>query len=216
MDKCFLELTFKLFEEIKSDIEGFNKVVRLALERYPTIIYVNTPTNASLVDSSEQDFNRSINISPIQIDIFESIDKEQGIDESIKLLRETLDPIFKILKANHFKGLAISLMTFIKAKNNEWDRPLIKGLDLRVPDEVSTVLGGKDYRPGLRLTYEKEKGLYSIIVEPYFEDPNFNYLTVYVDISKEINLSEAFNLAKNHYNYTRNILSCIHRGDENE
>ena len=219
MNIGYLEITFHFPEEIKTSYIEFNKAVRIALLQYPIITQMVPPTSATLFNSLEgADFYRSLSITTYQIEVSEPIDDTQEFTEIIGLLRPILESVLEVLRIGRLKALTLNFNLSLKSVTKEWDRPLIKNLDSIISLEMKSTLNGKDFKPGIRISFEdnKEPNVkhYSLFIEPNFSAPDFNYFSARIYISRDVELPEAFNLVLLEYNYIKNkVLPLLEIGE---
>jgi len=219
MNLGYLEITFHFPEEIKTSYIEFNKAVKIALAHYPIITQMASPTSATLFNSLEEaDFSRSLSITTHQMVVTESIDDTQEFAEIVVLLRPILESVLGVLRIDRLRALNLDINLTLKAITKEWDRPLIKNLEIVIPNQMKNVLDGKDFKPGIRISFEDNKDpnikSYFIFIEPDFKNPDFNYFSARIYISRDVELPEAFNLVLLEYNYIKNkVLPLLEIGE---
>ena len=108
-----------------------------------------------------------------------------------------------------FSQSDVQFMGKTNAVSPNWQRPLLKGLTHKLPDEIIKELEIEDYKFGSRIFYTRNKQKYDLRTEPYLQDSKFNFFSISVILPREINIDKYFEAMTDNLDYVLKKINNI-------
>ncbi len=193
------------FEEIEADLEKFSRVISALNKNYPLVEGV-APGLVSLLKHD----GSSITITSTSF-MLEELTNE-GVEKSLNLLKSIVEDIcekFGIMKFSHFTFQVLGIK---RAVSEKWERPLLKGVSIIIPDEVKDNLQAEDFRMGTRIVFKRNNRDYNIRVEPFFTDAKYNFFSFIVRNKEEVSINESLEIIEEEYTFLKEKIDIILQG----
>jgi len=195
-----------LFQKIKRPVsdEQFSEIYSTVLKYFPLVDLLSNP-----ILTARRKEGGEISLNPVFLQ-FSNV-QTKNFDSDIKITKDISTVYFTQYNTEKINQVAMRLVTIAQARLINGVRQLIKNENFILsPDTIESLNPVGEIKIGLRLVFQRSGKRYELKIEPYFSEPENNYIDfniVMPDLDKPI--EDVYKLIYEEVNFLAQIVSKL-------